>query len=82
MSAEALESAYFSRCPLNSHDVIHAVIGSIADQSFRSIEVIISDGGSSDQTVSYAMAQLQNAAIEASAIISPGSSIYHRLISV
>ena len=64
---------------LNSHDVIHAAIGSIADQSFRSIEVIISDGGSSDQTVSYAMAQLQNAAIEVSAIISPGSSIYHAI---
>jgi len=64
---------------LNSRGVIHAAIESIAEQKFRSIEVIISDGGSSDQTVSYAMAQLQKAAIEVSAIISPGSSIYHAI---
>lgn len=64
---------------LNSHDVIHASIESIALQSFRSIEVILSDGGSSDQTVSYAMARLQKAAIDVSVIISPGSSIYHAI---
>jgi len=48
-------------------------------QSFRSIEVILSDGGSSDQTVSYVMEQLQKAAIDVSVIISPGSSIYHAI---
>lgn len=64
---------------LNSHNVIHASIESIVEQKFESIEVIISDGGSSDQTVSYAMAQLQNAAIAVSAIVSPRSSIYHAI---
>jgi glycosyltransferase involved in cell wall biosynthesis len=64
---------------LNSHDVIHASIESIAAQGFRSIEVILSDGGSHDQTVQYAMARLQKAAIDVSIIISPGSSIYHAI---
>lgn len=64
---------------LNCQDIIHLSLGSIAEQSFRSIEVIISDGGSSDQTVSYSMEQLTKACIDVSVILSPGSSIYHAI---
>lgn len=41
--------------------------------------MIISDGGSTDQTVSYSMEQLTKAGIDVSVILSPGSSIYHAI---
>jgi glycosyltransferase involved in cell wall biosynthesis len=64
---------------LNSREVIERALETIAKQTFSEIEVIISDGGSTDDTAGFALSYLANASIKATAIIQPGSSIYGSL---
>ncbi|MEB3156314.1 MAG: glycosyltransferase [Cyanobacteriota bacterium] len=61
---------------LNSREVIETAINSLAVQTSRGFEVILSDGGSVDGTVEYALKTLASHCIEASAIVAKGSSIY------
>lgn len=61
---------------LNRRDKIKPTLDSIARQTFRSVEVVLSDGGSSDQTVEFVLAELARSAVDVAVIISPGSSVY------
>lgn len=61
---------------LNRRDKIKPTLDSIARQTFRSVEVVLSDGGSSDQTVEFVLAELAKSAVDVAVIISPGSSVY------
>jgi glycosyltransferase involved in cell wall biosynthesis len=64
---------------LNCRELIRSVIHSIANQNFADLEVVISDGGSSDGTVDYSLNTLSSHGIQASAVIQSGSSIYHAI---
>jgi glycosyltransferase involved in cell wall biosynthesis len=61
---------------LNRRHQIESTLVSIVRQKFKSIEVILSDGGSGDHTVDFVLAELGKAGIDVSVIISPGSSVY------
>jgi glycosyltransferase involved in cell wall biosynthesis len=61
---------------LNCREAIDRLLDSLIAQRFRDFEVILADGGSSDGTLSHAMARLQAAGRPAKAILSPGASIY------
>lgn len=64
---------------LNCREIIEGALATIANQTLRDVEVIISDGGSSDQTTDFAMAYLAEACIKATCIIQPDSSVYGSL---
>jgi len=64
---------------LNSREIIEAALETIDKQTFRDIEVILSDGGSSDDTVDFALRYLARASIKATAIVQPGSTVYRAL---
>jgi glycosyltransferase involved in cell wall biosynthesis len=64
---------------LNCKEIIRRAIDSISDQNFADLEVIISDGGSSDGTVDFTLNTLNSKKIHASAVIYPGSSIYQAI---
>ena len=64
---------------LNSRAAIDVAINSLIAQDSRCFEVILSDGGSVDGTVAYALEVLGAYSIEALAIVANGSSIYGAL---
>lgn len=64
---------------LNCKEDIRRTVHSIADQNFSNLEVVISDGGSSDGTVDFTLNTLNSNKIHASAVIHPGSSIYQAI---
>ena len=64
---------------LNRCNEIKVTLDSIVRQTFNSIEVVLSDGGSSDQTVDLVLAELAKASIDVTVIISPGSSVYEAI---
>jgi len=61
---------------LNSRAKIDRALRSLGDQTFRHFEVVLSDGGSVDGTVEYALQSLARQSIGAVAIVAYGSSIY------
>jgi glycosyltransferase involved in cell wall biosynthesis len=64
---------------LNRCNEIKTSLDSISRQTFRSIEVVVSDGGSCDGTVDLALTELDKASIDVVAIICPGSSVYEAI---
>jgi len=64
---------------LNSRGLIEQALDTIVNQTFRDIEVIISDGGSTDDTADFAVKYLTSASMNATSIIQPGSSVYGAL---
>ena len=64
---------------LNSRADIEVAINSLLAQDSRRFEVILSDGGSVDDTVGYALKAFAAHSIEALAIVANGSSIYGAL---
>jgi glycosyltransferase involved in cell wall biosynthesis len=61
---------------LNSRAKIDVALNSLIAQDSRCFEVILSDGGSVDDTVAYALKILQANSIAAMAVVANGSSIY------
>lgn len=64
---------------LNSREQLSLLLQSIIQQGFADLEVVFSDGGSSDGSVDYALTTLSGERLEAVAIIRPGSSIYEAI---
>lgn len=64
---------------LNRCEEIKATLDSIVRQTFGSIEVVLSDGGSSDGTVDLVLAELAKASIDVTVVISPGSTVYEAI---
>jgi glycosyltransferase involved in cell wall biosynthesis len=64
---------------LNCRSLIEESLDTIVSQAFQDIEVIISDGGSSDDTVDFAVGYLANASVKVTALVQPGSSVYGAL---
>lgn len=61
---------------LNCRHPIDTLLDSILAQSFTGFEVILADGGSSDDTLPHAIGRLRTSGVEVKAILSPGASIY------
>lgn len=61
---------------LNRRCQIECTLDSIVRQRFKSVEVILSDGGSCDQTVDFVLAELGQVGIDVVVVISPGSTVY------
>lgn len=64
---------------LNRCAEIKITLDSIVRQTFGSIEVVLSDGGSSDHTVDFVLAELAKASVDVTVIISPGSTVYEAI---
>ncbi len=64
---------------LNCKEIIKGALETIANQTLKDVEVIISDGGSSDDTTDVAMGYLDEVHIKATCIIQPGASVYGSL---
>ena len=64
---------------LNCRDQLSDLLQSIIAQGFDDLEIVLSDGGSSDGSVEHAMAVLAGERFSTSVIIKPGSGIYEAI---